>query len=109
LTVVGFGPDPSKKYVTTYFRTTMNVVRSGTLRYFGSGLLVCDDGCVVYWNGYVAVLQGWEGPLGGFRSWTGWSGLGFVPGSDARALQLGLTLLLGTPCASPTLPPPPHP
>ena len=56
LTTVGFGPDSTRKFITTYFRTTMTVARSGSQKYYGSGLLLCDDGCVVYWNGYVGVL-----------------------------------------------------
>ncbi|HXG67965.1 MAG TPA: fibronectin type III domain-containing protein [Blastocatellia bacterium] len=49
-TVVGYGPDPTNKYITTYFRHAFNVAdasgfQSVTLR------LLRDDGAVVYLNG----------------------------------------------------------
>lgn len=49
-TVVGFGPDPSNKYATTYFRHTFNITDASGI----SGLalsLLRDDGAVVYLNG----------------------------------------------------------
>lgn len=49
-TVVSYGPDPTKKYVTTYFRHAFGVVDASSF----SGLtlrLLRDDGAVVYLNG----------------------------------------------------------
>lgn len=49
-TVVGYGPDPNNKYVTTYFRRTFTVADPS----FFAALLVRllrDDGGVVYLNG----------------------------------------------------------
>ncbi|TAH37368.1 MAG: hypothetical protein EYC70_10380 [Planctomycetota bacterium] len=49
-TVVGYGPNASAKYITTYFRTTVSVPDPGLFR----GLylrLLRDDGAVVYLNG----------------------------------------------------------
>lgn len=49
-TVVGYGPDPNNKYVTTYFRKTFNAADKSSF----SGLelnLRRDDGAVVYLNG----------------------------------------------------------
>jgi hypothetical protein len=50
VTVLGFGPDPNNKYITSYFRRAFTVVNpsvytSLTLR------LIRDDGAVVYING----------------------------------------------------------
>ena len=54
-TVVSYGPNPSSKYVTTYFRRAFTVVSPAD---FGCLLLrlVRDDGVVVYLNG-VEVLR----------------------------------------------------
>ncbi len=49
-TVVGYGPNASNKYITTYFRRSFNVVDRSAF----SGLtlrLLRDDGAVVYLNG----------------------------------------------------------
>ncbi|HET6409044.1 MAG TPA: metallophosphoesterase, partial [Chthoniobacteraceae bacterium] len=49
-TVVGFGPNASTKYITTYFRHTFNVANAAefaTLRL----RVIRDDGVVVYLNG----------------------------------------------------------
>ncbi|WP_111657224.1 purple acid phosphatase family protein [Isoalcanivorax indicus] len=49
-TIVGFGPDSSNKYPTTYFRRTFNVEdTTGLIRLDLS--LLRDDGAVVYLNG----------------------------------------------------------
>jgi hypothetical protein len=49
-TVVGFGPDASKKYITTYFRKTISI--SDTTQFSGYVLSIKrDDGAVVYING----------------------------------------------------------
>lgn len=49
-TTVSFGPNPSNKYPTTYFRHTFNVVNPTVYQGLTFNLLV-DDGCVVYLNG----------------------------------------------------------
>jgi tartrate-resistant acid phosphatase type 5 len=49
-TVVGFGPDPNNKYITTYFRRSFNVTDAAAV--LGMKLrLLRDDGAVVYLNG----------------------------------------------------------
>ncbi|MFL6282094.1 MAG: hypothetical protein ACJ74Q_02875, partial [Pyrinomonadaceae bacterium] len=49
-TVVGYGPDPANKYVTTYFRRSFSVADPSV--YKGLKLrLLRDDGAVVYLNG----------------------------------------------------------
>jgi hypothetical protein len=49
-TVVGFGPDPNNKYITTYFRRSFNVTDPSAVKSLSLGL-VRDDGAVVYING----------------------------------------------------------
>jgi len=49
-TLLSYGPDPSNKYITTYFRHTFHV--TDTIIYKGLYLnLLRDDGAVVYLNG----------------------------------------------------------
>lgn len=56
-TVVGFGPDATSKYLTTYFRTTVEV--PDLTGYTGLEIYVhVDDGCVVYVNGVEAFCRG---------------------------------------------------
>ena len=58
-TVIGFGDDAANKYMTSYFRTTVEV---GDLSAY-TGLEVyihVDDGCVVYINGTEAFRRGIE-------------------------------------------------
>lgn len=53
-TVVGYGPDPTSRYVTTYFRRTVTVADPAAV----TGLtleLLRDDGAVVYLNGVEVV------------------------------------------------------
>lgn len=56
VTVVSYGPSSSNKYVTTYFRKTISVIDPSAYTYLQLGL-VCDDGCVVYVNGYEVYRQ----------------------------------------------------
>jgi Regulator of Chromosome Condensation (RCC1) repeat protein/Calx-beta domain-containing protein/Big-like domain-containing protein len=49
-TVVGFGPDPLNKYITTYFRRSFNVVNAASFSEL-RGTLLEDDGAVLYLNG----------------------------------------------------------
>jgi hypothetical protein len=49
-TVLGFGPDPNNKFITTYFRHTFNVSDPSQFNYLHLRLLR-DDGAVVYLNG----------------------------------------------------------
>jgi hypothetical protein len=49
-TVVGYGPDPNAKYVSTWFRRSFSVAQAA--QYAALALrLLCDDGAVVYLNG----------------------------------------------------------
>jgi hypothetical protein len=52
-TVVGYGPDPANKYVTTYFRRTFSVSDPSTIGALTLSLRR-DDGAVVYLNGVEA-------------------------------------------------------
>lgn len=54
-TLVGFGPDPNNKYVTTYFRRDFQVADPALVRGLHLDLLR-DDGAVVYLNG-VEILR----------------------------------------------------
>ncbi|MBI3817067.1 MAG: metallophosphoesterase [Planctomycetes bacterium] len=49
-TVVGYGPNPANKYITTYFRRSFNVANPSLFTHIGLKLLR-DDGAVVYLNG----------------------------------------------------------
>ncbi len=49
-TVVGYGPDPNNKYITTYFRKSFNYQNLSTCRGIRIDLKR-DDGAVVYLNG----------------------------------------------------------
>jgi len=50
VTVVGFGPDPANKYITTYFRRAFGVTNLGNIASLTVRLLR-DDGGIVYLNG----------------------------------------------------------
>jgi hypothetical protein len=52
-TVVSFGPNVSNKYITTYFRKTVNI--SNPSQYVFNLSLLKDDGAVVYINGVEVV------------------------------------------------------
>jgi len=47
--IVGFGPDPTNKFVTTYFRHTFNVADASIYTNLALRVL-CDDGVIVYLN-----------------------------------------------------------
>jgi len=49
-TTIDFGIDASKKYITTYFRKTFNIVDTSTYKNLIVNL-VADDGAVLYLNG----------------------------------------------------------
>src|SRR5205807_9318114 len=49
-TVVGYGPDPNNKYVTTYFRAAFTVADPTAFAALQINL-IRDDGAVVYLNG----------------------------------------------------------
>ena len=53
-TVVSYGPDPSNKYITTYFRYTFDVDFPGDFTKLNFYLLR-DDGAVIYLNGQEVV------------------------------------------------------
>jgi hypothetical protein len=50
VTVIGFGPDPNNKYVTTFFRRTFTVSSAASVSALKVGLRR-DDGGIVYLNG----------------------------------------------------------
>lgn len=50
VTTVSYGPDPNNKYVTTYFRTTVNIANPASFTNFTLNVRR-DDGVVVYING----------------------------------------------------------
>jgi hypothetical protein len=50
VTVIGFGPDPNNKYITTFFRRTFQVDNPASVSNLKVGLRR-DDGAVVYLNG----------------------------------------------------------
>ncbi|MCX7424226.1 MAG: CotH kinase family protein, partial [Planctomycetia bacterium] len=50
-TVVSYGPNPNSKYITTYFRHGFGLVKKSAITSLRLRLL-CDDGAVVYLNGY---------------------------------------------------------
>src|SRR5688572_16231219 len=49
-TVISYGPNPSQKYITTYFRKTIFLTDPSSFTAFSAGVLR-DDGVVVYVNG----------------------------------------------------------
>jgi predicted heme/steroid binding protein len=49
-TTISFGPDPKKKYITTYFRKTISLTDPANFTAFSAGVKR-DDGVVVYVNG----------------------------------------------------------
>ncbi len=49
-TIVGFGPDPNRKFATTYFRRAFDVADPASFPWLTLSLLR-DDGAVVYLNG----------------------------------------------------------
>jgi Phosphodiesterase/alkaline phosphatase D len=50
VTTVSYGPDPNNKYITTYFRKTVNIPNPGSYSDFTLNIRR-DDGVVVYING----------------------------------------------------------
>ena len=54
--IVGFGPDPSAKHLTTYFRTTVNIPNPSEFLNFPLQLKY-DDGIAVYINGVEILRQ----------------------------------------------------
>ena len=63
-TVIGFGPDPSNKYITTYFRNRFHLVNAASFSEL-RGRLLQDDGAVVYLNGVEVFRSNMPpGPIG---------------------------------------------
>lgn len=63
-TVVGFGPDPSRRYITTYFRQKFEVPSPGSIGSLRLRL-IRDDGAVVYINGVEVFRNNMPaGPIG---------------------------------------------
>jgi PKD repeat protein len=62
-TIVGYGPDPDNKYVTTYFRKAFTVTDASAVIKL-KAMLLRDDGAVVYINGTeVARTSMPDGPI----------------------------------------------
>ena len=60
VTPVSYGPDVNNKYVTTYFRKTINISNPSSYSIFNANIRR-DDGCIVYVNGtqvYISNLSG---------------------------------------------------
>jgi acid phosphatase type 7 len=55
-TVVGYGPNPNAKFVTTYYRTTVNIPNPALFTGFIINMYL-DDGAVVYVNGTARVTN----------------------------------------------------
>ena len=63
-TVIGYGPDPNNKYVTTFFRHTFQVTSAASYSNLKVGLRR-DDGGIVYFNGTEIFRSNMpEGPIG---------------------------------------------
>ena len=61
--LIGYGPDPNNKYVTTYFRKTFNVSGAADIRLLNLEV-VRDDGVIVYLNGTEVFRDGLpDGPV----------------------------------------------
>jgi hypothetical protein len=52
-TIVSYGPNSSNKYITTYFRKTVNIIDTTNLK-LAKLTLLADDGAVIYVNGIEA-------------------------------------------------------
>lgn len=66
-TVIGYGPDISNRYITSYFRTSFTVKDKQSFK--GMTLMLkCDDGAVVYLNG--TEIQRYNMPTGDITSGT---------------------------------------
>src|SRR5262245_25995768 len=75
-TVIGYGPDPENRYITTYFRHYFYVDDVGSITNLIVRLLR-DDGGIVYVNGWEAFRSGMpDGPVSfdTLASWPGTSG-----------------------------------
>jgi len=59
-TIVSYGPDINNKYITTYFRKTVNITSLNTYGNFTFNI-VRDDGVVVYVNGVEVVRDNMPG------------------------------------------------
>ncbi|QQR94657.1 MAG: hypothetical protein IPJ93_12760 [Bacteroidota bacterium] len=62
-TVVSYGPNPSNKYITTYFRKAISISNLATFSAFELGVRR-DDGVVVYVNG----VEAWRDNINGVVS-----------------------------------------
>ncbi|NLY42618.1 MAG: carbohydrate-binding protein [Clostridiaceae bacterium] len=56
-TVVGYGPDPNNKYITTYFRKTFEITNVKDIISL-TATYVKDDGVVIYINGQEVIRDG---------------------------------------------------
>ncbi|HSC39271.1 MAG TPA: metallophosphoesterase family protein, partial [Chitinophagaceae bacterium] len=100
-TVVGFGPAADKKYITTYFRTKLNIPNPALYRSF-TIKVYADDAIIVYVNGRQAgrynidtlagynTLASTEAPENGHRiiSFAGIAPSFFKAGSNTIAVEI---------------------
>lgn len=64
-TVVSYGPNAANKYITTYFRKSINITNVSTFTSFELGVRR-DDGIVIYVNG----VEAWRDNIGGVVTYT---------------------------------------
>lgn len=76
-TVIGYGPDPQNKYITTYFRKEISLSGTGAW----SATIKVDDACVVYFNGTEVFRENL--PTGTI----GYSTLGISPTANENTLH----------------------
>lgn len=62
VTTVSYGSNVNNKYITTYFRKTVNIVNPSSYSSFLAGIRR-DDGCVVYVNGVQVFISNLTAPV----------------------------------------------
>ncbi|MCH2061628.1 MAG: lamin tail domain-containing protein [Verrucomicrobiales bacterium] len=73
-TIIDYGPNPSDKYPTTYFRKTVNIVDPELIQQFVFRMHV-DDGAIVYVNGQEVLRDGFtDGLAVNYRSYASRNG-----------------------------------
>jgi GH18 family chitinase len=83
-TVVRYGPDSNNKFVTTYFRQSVDVVNPSAFQSLKLRLLR-DDGAVVYLNGTEVVRSNMPAGLIGYRTYAS-----TTTGDEATFLEFGI-------------------
>lgn len=100
VTTVSYGPDPNNKYITTYFRTTVNIANPASFTNFTLNVRR-DDGVVVYINGteryannmpagrtYTTLATAAAADDGGTPQTTALSSAFFAPGTNTIAVEI---------------------